>query len=158
MLFAPVYFNANVYGRRGFSYSPTAVIDLGVFADNLFLRPRYQQYYFGDYYAANYETAGFYPAYSYNSGRYGYDPIYAYERWQHRQDRGWAQRQQADFQNLRDHENLRPPRTLAAQGLPTRATLLQERDSRVAALLDDVRRNQNSPLRFQPVNQAERQR
>ena len=28
MLFAPVYFNAGVYGRPGFSYSPTTVIDL----------------------------------------------------------------------------------------------------------------------------------
>ena len=40
------------------------------------LRPQYQHYYFGDYYAANYQAAGFYPSYSYNSGRYGYDPIY----------------------------------------------------------------------------------
>ena len=43
-----------------------------------FLRPRYQHYYFGDYYAANYQTAGFYPSYSYNSGGFGYDPLYAH--------------------------------------------------------------------------------
>ena len=92
VLFAPVYFNAGVYARPGFSYSPATVIDLGVFADHLFLRPQYQHYYFGDYYAANYQAAGFYPSYSYNSGRFGYDPIYAHERWQHRQDRGWEQR------------------------------------------------------------------
>ena len=61
VLFAPVYFNAGVYARRGFSYSPTTVIDLGVFANHLFLRPQYQHYYFGDYYAANYRSAGFYP-------------------------------------------------------------------------------------------------
>ena len=52
----------------------------GRFTDNLFLRPRYQHYYFGDYYAGNYQAAGFYPSYSYNSGRNGYDPIYAHER------------------------------------------------------------------------------
>ena len=63
VLFAPVYFNRGVYARRGFSYSPTMVIDLGVFANHLFLRPRYQHYYFGDYYAANYRDAGFYPSY-----------------------------------------------------------------------------------------------
>ena len=58
VLFAPVYFNASVYSRRGFSYSPSTVIDLVVFASHLFLRPQYQHYYFGDYYAANYRTRG----------------------------------------------------------------------------------------------------
>jgi hypothetical protein len=157
VLFAPVYFSAGVYGRRGFSYSPTTVIDLGVFTNHLFLRPQYQHYYFGDYYAANYRGAGFYPSYAYNSGRFGYDPIYAHDRWQHRQDRGWEQRQQADFQNRRDHEDARPPRTWAAQGLLNAS----EATSRaglpgVASLLDDVRRNQNSRLRFQPVDPSER--
>ena len=92
VLFAPVYFDAGVYARPGFSYSPTTVIDLGVFANHLFLRPQYQHYYFGDYYAANYQHAGFYPSYSFNSGRFGYDPIFAHDRWQHRQDRGWEHR------------------------------------------------------------------
>jgi len=154
-----VYFNADVYGRPGFSYSPTTVIDLGVFASHLFLRPQYQHYYFGDYYAADYQAAGFYPSYSYNSGRFGYDPIYAYDRWQHRQDRGWEQRQQADFQNRRDHEDLRPPRTWAGQGLRTASDATSRAGlPGVASLLDNLGRNQDSRLRFQPVDQAERQR
>ena len=145
--------------RPGFSYSPTTVIDLGVFANHLFLRPQYQHYYFGDYYAADYQAAGFYPSYSYNSGRFGYDPIYAYDRWQHRQDRGWEQRQQADFQNRRDHDNLRPPRTWAGQGLQNASEATSRAGlPRVAALLDDLSRNRDSQLRFQPVDQAERQR
>jgi hypothetical protein len=41
VLFAPVYFNADVYARPGFSYSPATVIDLGVFVNHLFLRPQY---------------------------------------------------------------------------------------------------------------------
>jgi hypothetical protein len=159
VLFAPVYFGANVYGRPGFSYSPTTVIDAGVFASHLFLRPRYQHYYFGDYYAANYQAAGFYPSYSYNAGRFGYDPIYAHNRWQHRQDRGWEQRQQADFLNLRNNETLRPPRTWAALGLQNAS----EATARVglpgvAWRLDDPRRSQNGPWRFQSVDQVERQR
>ena len=36
VLFAPVQFNANVYSRPGFSYSPTTVIDLSVFTNHLF--------------------------------------------------------------------------------------------------------------------------
>jgi hypothetical protein len=157
VLFAPVHFDAGVYGRPGFSYSPATVINLGVFANYLFLRPQYQHYYFGDYYAANYQTAGFYPSYSYNSGRYGYDPIYAHDRWQHRQDQGWEQRQQADFQNRRDHENLRPPRTWAAQReMAARAVQGRERSPVVATSLDEFRRSNNSPLRFQPVDQSEK--
>ncbi|MFZ1933072.1 MAG: hypothetical protein WCB27_21135 [Thermoguttaceae bacterium] len=159
MLFAPVYFSAGVYGRRGFSYSPTTVINLAAMTSHLFLRPQYQSYYFGDYYAANYQAAGFHPAYSYNAGRFGYDPIYAHEHWQHRQDTGWAQRQQVAFQNRRDHENLRPPRTWAAQGLQNASDATSRVGlPRVAALLDDVSRSRDSQLRFQPVDQAERQR
>jgi len=159
VLFAPVYFSAGVYGRRGFSYSPTTVIDLGVFASHLFLRPQYQHYYFGDYYAANYRGAGFYPSYAINTGRFGYDPIYAHDRWQHRQDIGWEQRQQADFENRRDHENLRPPQTWAAQGLLNASEATSRVGlPRVATLLDDLRGSKNSPLRFQPVDQLERQR
>ena len=70
VLFAPVYFNRGVYTRRGFSYSPTTVIDLAAFTNHLFLRPRYQHYYFGDYYAPNYRSAGFYPWFSVNTGRF----------------------------------------------------------------------------------------
>lgn len=159
VLFAPVYFGRGVYARRGFSYSPATVIDLGVFTNHLFLRPRYQHYYFGDYYAANYRAAGFHPWFSINSGRFGYDPIYAYNRWQHRQDRGWEQRQQADFQNRRDHEDFRPPRTWADQrGMDLRAPQARERGFAVAAPLDEFRRSQNGPLRFQAVDQVERQR
>ena len=65
VLFAPVYFNAGVYARRGFSYSPETVIDLGALVNHLFLRPRYEHYYFGDYYAPNYQNAGFYSSFSY---------------------------------------------------------------------------------------------
>ncbi|MGA7700043.1 MAG: hypothetical protein WCB27_10570, partial [Thermoguttaceae bacterium] len=159
MLFAPVYFNAGVYGQAGFSYTPTTVIDLAALTSHLFLRPQYQQYYFGDYYAADYQTAGFYPAYSYNSRRFGYDPIYAYDRWQHRGDSGWAQRQQADFQNRRLHEDARPPRTFAAQrAMAARSVQAGGRNAVVAAQLDELRRNQNSASRFQPVDQVERQR
>ncbi len=117
----------------------------------------YQHYYFGDYYAANYRGAGFHPWFSINTGRFGYNPIYAYDRWQHRQDSGWEQRQQADFQNRRDHEDFRPPRTWADQReMNARAVQAGGRIPVVATSLDDFRRNKNSPLRFQPVDQSER--
>ena len=102
-------------GDRASHYSPTTVINPAVFASQLFLRPNYQHYYFGDYYAASYSTAGFYPSFSFHSSRHGYDPIYAHRRWQHRQDGQWEHHVEADFQHRRDHEEARPPRTWAAQ-------------------------------------------
>ncbi len=59
LLFAPVYFSSANYSQRGFSYSPTSVINPGTFIDNWFVRPQYQHSYFGDYGAANYRTAGY---------------------------------------------------------------------------------------------------
>ena len=159
VLFAPVYFPGGMYSRRGFSYSPAIVINPAVFADNLFLRPRYQHYYFGDYYAANYQAAGIYPSYSYNSGRYGYDPIYAHERWQHRRDGQWEQRVAADFQNRRDHIDARPPRTWAAQSaLGAGAARSGGRGIMMAAPLNSLVQSKDSPLRFQPVDPAQRQK
>ena len=67
--FAPAYFNANLYSRPGFSYSPSMVINLNAFTDHLFVRSGYGHYYFGDYYASNYGTSGFYPWFSFQQHR-----------------------------------------------------------------------------------------
>jgi hypothetical protein len=159
VLFAPVYFEGGIRLQRDFSYSPTTAIDLGLLVGHLFVRPQYQDYYFGDYYAADYQTAGFYPAYSYNSGRIGYDPIYAHERWQHRQDNGWERRQEADFANRRNHDDFRPARTWTDQRrIDLHNAQARQRGLALGTPLDELRRNQNNRLRFQPVDQAERQR
>ena len=147
VLFAPVYFNAGVYARRGFSYSPTTVIDLGVFANHLFLRPQYQHYYFGDYYAANYRGAGFYPWFSINTGRFGYDPIYAHDRWQHRQDSGWDRRVSKRTSRIAAITRICDRR---APGRPRDCMNASEATARaglpgVAAPLDDLRRSKDSP-------------
>ena len=158
VLFAPVFFNANVYSRRGFFYSPTTVIDSGVFSDQLFLRPSYGHYYFGDYYAAGYANAGFFPSFSYQSGRYGYDPIYAHQNWEHRREPGWGRQVQASFQDRRDHQDARPPRTLAAQNaLVAGAGSSRNRGFVAATSLDQLAKRQDIPLRFQPVAKDERQ-
>ncbi|MGD9856940.1 MAG: hypothetical protein AB7U20_18480 [Planctomycetaceae bacterium] len=159
VLFAPVSFSQNIYSQRGFSYTPTAVIDLAVFANHLFLRPNYGHYYYGDYYGANYTNAGFYPWYSFNSSRYGYDPIYSYQRWNHRQDRDWERRVQSDFENRRDHEEARPPRTLTAQQELLRKGLKEQDRGRVFAQpLERYTKAQDGPVRFQPLNTDDRQR
>ena len=84
VLFAPVYFPPSVYGRSGYSYSPSIVVDLGVLMVNLFTYPRYSHYYFGDYYDDSYLSIGIYPRYEVEQTHTWYDPIYVYDRWHHR--------------------------------------------------------------------------
>ena len=158
IVFAPVYFDGGLRTQRGFSYSPSTVINPAVFVSHLFLRPRYGHYYFGDYYGSNYADAGFSPWFSYHSSRRGYDPIYANQRWQHRQDRAWEQRAEANFRNLRDNENARPPRNWASQtALTGRGDASNRRKIIVAQKLDELAQRRDGQLRLQPVDPAERQ-
>ena len=158
VLFAPVYLNAGVYSRRGYSYSPSTVIDLGVFTAHLFSRPQYHHYYFGDYYANSYSTGGYYPSFSYASTGFGYDPFYARQRWNNREDRNWQQRIERDFANRRDHEEQRPARTLVDMIERNRNASQSTDKSLVLAMsLDQLTQNQESRQRFRAVDQDERQ-
>jgi hypothetical protein len=128
-------------------------------ANHLFLRPRYEHYYFGDYYAAGYRGRGYYPWFSVNAGHYGYDPIYAHERWQHRADSEWERRQQADFDNRRDHEDARPPHTLAGQGLQDASDATARAGlPRIAAFLGNLGARRENAAQFQQIDAAEQQR
>jgi hypothetical protein len=158
VVFAPVYFNAGYRSRRDFSYSPSTVINAGVFASYLFLRPGYGHYYFGDYYGTNYADAGFFPWFSFQSSRRGYDPIFANQRWQHRQDRDWEHRTASSFQNFRDHADTRPPQTLAAQkALDASVAGSDKNRIAVATSLNELAESKIGEQRFQPVNSAEQQ-
>jgi hypothetical protein len=114
VVFAPVRFQPEVYTRPDYSYMPSAVISLAVFVDHLFVRPRASHYYFGDYYAPRYRDEGFYASFNYYTERSGYDPIYAHNRWVHRNERDWDRRRMEQFAYYRDNEQARPPRTFAA--------------------------------------------
>lgn len=158
VLFAPVYFDRGVYSRPGYSYSPTIVIDLDVFASHLFLRPNYDHYYFGDYYAPRYRENGFFASFSFTSSRRGYDSIYARQRWEHRDDRDWERRNERDYQFRRDDESARPPHTWAAQSrLDSRSPDVQRNQSLVAATIDQLTERPDSSARFQSVDQNDRQ-
>ena len=159
ILFAPVYFESGVYLQGGYSYSPSIVISLGVFNDHLFLRPSYSHYYFGDYYAPSYYQGGFYASFSFQSSHYGYDPIYSHQRWEHRRDRDWEHRVEASYQDRRDHETTRPPRTWAAQrNISSTATESTQRREVVAAPIQQLATRKDGPMKFQPVAKEERQK
>lgn len=158
IVFAPVYFDGGLRTQRGFSYMPSTVINPAVFLSHLFVRPGYGHYYFGDYYGSNYTNAGFSPWFAYHSSHRGYDPIYANQRWQHRQDRTWEQRAEANFRNLRDNENGRPPRNWAAQrALSGRGQASNQQNIAVAEPIDELAKRNDGQLRLQRVDPAEQQ-
>lgn len=155
-VFAPVYFQPGIYVRHGF-YSPRIVIGFDVFSEHLFIRPRYCHYYFGDYYGATYVSSGFYASFSFQSGRHGYDPIFAHERWRHRSDRNWEHRVEVAYQNRRDHVEARPPRTWAEER-NVKPAAAGGRDGRAVAMpFDQMAKRKDGPVKFQPVAQPERQ-
>lgn len=156
VLFAPVYIQSGSYSRPGYSYSPFVAINLLAFMENIFLRPRYHHYYFGDYYDSRYEKRGYYSPFVFQSNRYGYDSVYSHQRWQHRKDRDWERNFETSYQYRRDHESARPPRTWVAQmGLSPDA---QQPASRMARSFDQMARAKDGPVRFQKVPGKERQK
>jgi len=116
LLYAPVSFAQGSYLNSGFSYTPAYVVNSGLLADSLFVRPAYDQYYFGDYYAPNYWGMGYYPAYAFHSTSYGYDPLFAYSSWRYgRGDTSWLEQRRAHFRTLQQDAAARPARTIEEQ-------------------------------------------
>ena len=159
VLFAPVYYQSRGYARRGYSYSPRIAINLAIFTDNLFLRPSYHHYYFGDYYGSRYERGGFYASISFQSSRSGFDPFFSHDRWEHRSDRDWDNRFRASYQNRRDNSAARPPRTWADQQKANQGSVAGgEIRAQIAAPIGQLSRGRDNPVRFQPVPAADRQK
>jgi len=121
VLFAPVFFPPRVHHGLIFSFSPGFVINLNVFNDALFLRPRYCHYYYGNYYAPRYYRRGIYPWFSLHARRVAYDPIYAHQRWKHRNNHRWENHLQTRFRERRKHEGLQPPRRFVHRTRPDKA-------------------------------------
>lgn len=115
VLFAPVYFTSRDYAREDFSYSPSVSISTAALARHLFVRPNYGHYYFGDYYDSRYATQGLTSWSNYHVGRTGYDPFYTRQRWNNRDNRGWAQTVQTNYQARLNDASQRPPRTWMEQ-------------------------------------------
>lgn len=124
LLFAPVYFTGHVYRGPGRFFSPSVVLDSGLLTFYLFVRPTYDHYYFGDYYAANYDRLGIYPWFAVrrNTG-YAYDPLFTYYNWRNvGHDPDWAKNLESWHTYYRAHPNERLPhdwasvQRLAAEG------------------------------------------
>jgi hypothetical protein len=116
VVFAPLAISPAVYGTAGFSYMPSIAIDPNVLSFYLFARPSYCQYYFGDYFGAEYDRMGFYPWYAVGRGRaFAYDPLYSYDRWYYAaRDPEWIGNLEHWHDYYRQHPDARPPHDLAA--------------------------------------------
>ncbi|HUV77396.1 MAG TPA: YXWGXW repeat-containing protein [Desulfobacterales bacterium] len=157
VLFAPVFFTPRVHLGMTFWFSPGFVIDLNVFDDALFLRPRYCHYYYGDYYAPRYYRNGIYPWFSLHARRVVYDPIYAHQRWNHRNDHQWENHLQTRFRERRENEGLRPPGSLEHRTGPDKAGRSSgpQRPDFVMPL-DRSGKTKAGAYRFQPLSKKER--
>jgi hypothetical protein len=160
VLFAPVYFPRSVYGRSGFTYSPSIAIDMGLLRINLFVYPRYNHYYFGDYYDDAYVRVGIFPRFQSASRHTYYDPIYLHDRWQNqRTEPRWEERQRQEYNRRRDDKDLRPARTYREQ--ETRLAKMpepQRRAQQVAQPLTAVITSRQTPLKFERIQPAARQK
>ena len=160
LAFAPLAISPAVYQRPGFVYTPSVVIDPGILSFYLFARPAYCQYYFGDYFGAEYDRLGFYPWYGVNRvGGYRYDPLFTYDRWYYGgRDPHWIENLEHWHTYYRDHPEARPPHTFAqeeklAAGRTDRA---DRRFLSIGQPIASVARNSAFPVRLAPVTAADR--
>jgi hypothetical protein len=163
VLFAPVYFATPIYVRPRYVFAPSVVIDADLLTVNFFVRPSYCHYYFGDYYGANYVALGFNPWFSVGV-RVGYDPIFAYYRWDHRADRHWESGVHDHFAYMNAHPDARPPRTYVQQTTIINNNITINKNSNnkniaIGAPLNQYVRNAsaNNNVKFVNVSNQQRQ-
>ncbi len=160
VLFAPIYFPAGYYGRSGYTFSPSIVIDVGLLRVSLFAYPRYSHYYFGDYYDDAYLRVGIYPWFDSRQRHSWYDPIYEHDRWQnHRSEPRWEQRGRDDYNRRRGDKDLRPARTFREQESRTaKLPESQRRAFQVAQQITAVASRRETPIKFERINTDARQK
>jgi hypothetical protein len=122
----------------------------------LFCRPAYCHYYFGDYYDPRYVQVGIYPWYAVQERRYGYEPLFVYDRWYYgRRDPGWEIGLRRDYEYRVAHIDARPPHTYAA------ALRIDVRTPGVrftlAAPISHVAAAGGGAMRFEHINAERRQ-
>jgi len=153
LLFAPVVFG-NV--GPGYVYRPSIVLDSRYLAFSLFARPRYQHYYFGDYFDHSYLTAGIYPWFSFHFSRHGYDPLYAHTNYVvSRSDPQWSANLRSVYLERRDTQSARPPRTYKAYAQWAGLTTGESHTLAVARPLSTVAATRDFPVRMERVSEKQ---
>lgn len=158
VLFAPVAFSPVYLERSHYQYTPNVVLDLALLTVSLFAYPRYNHYYFGDYYDDSYRTYGIYPWFECERRHSWYDPIYRHSRWTHRgRDPHWEDRLHEDFdRRVRDRDQ-RPAHTFNEMNERHQHLPAGEREKgRVAVALGDPVLGKSHPGRFEKISDDKR--
>ena len=156
--FLPIYCPPRLYGRADFRYSPLIVLDLGVLTVNLFSSPQRHHYYFGDYYGPEHSREGFRPWYEARDRHDSYDPIFAHQQWEHRDDRRWVENQRTEYEHRRDDKSLRPARTYEAMRAEVARLPEQERrQAQVARPMKEAVSEKTTPFKFDTLDAKTRE-
>lgn len=153
VLFAPVCFPGRVGVGMAFSFTPSITLDIGVVSASLFACPRYEHYYFGDYYDDAYVRIGIYPWFDCVRLGTWYDPVFLYARWDHgRTDPRWEERERHEFTLRHDDRNLRPARTYREQeARVARLPEAQRLSHQLARPLSAVAASPSAAMKFERV-------
>jgi hypothetical protein len=159
VLFAPVVFQAPICTQPGFYYSPLVVINTDVLMMELFARPGYCHYYFGDYYDPMYARAGILPWYAFRDRHDWDDELFRHELWRHRRDDPrWDVHERESFDRRVSEPTARPPRTFAALQLEVKNHPDRIRQIGVAAQpLAEMAANKAATMKFEKLQPQDRE-
>lgn len=111
-IFCPVYWTNPAPNYR---FQPSYVVNGGAnLLANLFVYPRYNHYYYGNYYNSPLIGQSLYPWVTFTQQSRLYDPLYGYYRTQYR-DVGYLQRISRMHNYFAANPSYQPPLTLAMQ-------------------------------------------
>jgi len=155
VLFAPVYVPPQGAVRPTFVYTPDVVVNASLLIGTMFARPRYEHFYFGDYYDRSYFKSGIYPVVSFHNSRYGYDPSFAHcvatRKTGHAE---FVQETRDQYRFRREHPEARPPRAFSElHKLAERRDVSPQFANHLgmAEPLSQAVRRPDTPFRFQSV-------
>jgi hypothetical protein len=159
VLFAPVYFSGSAHLRAGYTFSPGIVVDLGLLSVSLFTYPRYNHYYFGDYYDRAYLSIGIFPWFECRRHHTWYDPIYEHDRWQHRAVAHWEDHKRDEYLRRFNDRTLRPAHTFHEQEARlARLPESQRHASQTVKSLDVSISSRKTSIKFEQISTDTRQK
>ncbi len=158
-MFAPIAFSSPLYLQPGFRYRPWCALDTNRFFIHLWIGPRANNYFFGNYYGVG-SRLGFSPwcDWSYRSRRC-FDPLWSWcDVHYRRQGVNYIGRVRGWHDHYRRNEFDRPGRTWREQSRLIADNSLDRRRSQniLAADLRDVVRRDDLPLRFNRLDDRDR--
>jgi hypothetical protein len=147
LLFAPALINRTLLVQPNWTYTPQYVIPASSLITALFVRPAYHSYFFGDYFAPDYQRRGYIPWVDYRIGRAEADPLFTHYRYRYRNNEDFIRGIQTLYTERREGRVARPPRTVRELAEEMRQGRADNHLSMVSSLRDAPRQG----LRLQAI-------